>query len=329
LSATPFVALALTKSMHPTILRISAPLMIAAGGCTSALDDTAALPPAGGKQDCASADCGDQPRRRLDYNRDGHTDLLILRDHGPGPRGGNGEPVSFSSGRLYLYSGHGDGTFGEPLELAVGRANLGLLGSDLAVEGWTSKNGLVVLANETAYYLGTLNTPPYQSVLKLDHHGSRVIPIGDLDRDGIPDRIVGGFEGASGYGAPRNEVLIYRDRGAYPEIWQHLPAPTNVRSWGQIVDNAGDLDQDGYVDVVASGFEGAGDPSIGDHSLFVLYGGLAGFTDPSCCAVEHAQRLRHQDRQFCDRRLRSATSTRMDGGTSYRLAGERTVTQAL
>ena len=105
-----------------------------------------------------------------------------------------------------------------------------------------------------------------------------LVPLGDTSRDGLDDFAIG-FSTTPGFAPLAGEILIVEGRRVWPEEYS-LDAPTLVfaRIEGSVDEEelgaelaaAGDVDGDGFVDLIATGKAVAGG---GQGRVYVLFGG--------------------------------------------------------
>jgi hypothetical protein len=124
---------------------------------------------------------------------------------------------------------------------------------DVIVGAWYEDGGSVddgrayVFSGQTGAVLHALVSPNEQAA---GHFGTHVSGAGDVDLDGIPDVVVGApFEKV---GADVEAGRAYIFSGATGALLYPLISP-NVETggWYGVVSGAGDVDRDGYADVIA------------------------------------------------------------------------------
>lgn len=195
-----------------------------------------------------------------DYNNDGQPDILV---GAPGA-----DPFGLlDAGSVYVYSGldHSlivrfDGAnAGDRFGCAVAGAG------DIDRDGWVDilvgacgadPNGVI---DAGSVYLYSSRTAAELTRLdganSGDRFGASVAGVGDIDRDAFPDVMVGAPGANPGGLADAGSAYIYAGGPAWlPGSWSlllQIDGKTAGDVLGTSVSNAGDVDQDGYADVVA------------------------------------------------------------------------------
>ena len=184
-----------------------------------------------------------------DANGDGYDDLL----------------VSTGSDVARLYSGM-DGTIIYEWALGNSVANLGDIDhdgtDDFGIGG--SNNSATVISGATNTVIYSLTGPSFSQF------GKSVASAGDLDLDGTPDFLVGapGVD-INGWGTA-GACLAFS--GATGMQLFYLPTP-NPRHWGQFgwsVFSPGDLNSDGYPDLIV---EAIGDANAAEEPKVYIFSG--------------------------------------------------------
>ena len=160
------------------------------------------------------------------------------------------------------------------------------VGYSVAMAGDVNADGFddIIVGGETSYYniaeahiyyggIKMNGTPDVtMGVGALDHFGYSVSGAGDLNNDGYDDVIVGAPH--EDIGALEGEAYIFfgsTDMGQNPDVY--LIGASAGDLFGQSVSGAGDLNDDGYDDVVVGApYDDAGGVNAG--RAFVYFGGL-------------------------------------------------------
>lgn len=180
-----------------------------------------------------------------DANNDGVDDVAI------------GEPGTSPAGKVHVYSG---GTYalivtrtglaGENNGMSVGGGlDVNLDGYDDVIAGATSGNGKVrVYTGNPATLMTTIWT--WTGDASADFFGRAAASAGDLDNDGFGDVVVGApLNDVNGSGA--GQVRAFSGRtGGTPLIWTWY-GDSGADGLGESVAGAGDVDGDGWDDVIA------------------------------------------------------------------------------
>ncbi len=207
-----------------------------------------------------------------DVNGDGFSDVVV----GANNRNDDGEAFVYRGssaglGTAAIWNVAGDDDFGE----SVGTAgDVNGDGYDDVIIGDTSHS-----SGGAAYvYRGSASGPSPDWIKESDkayaYFGYSVATAGDVNGDGFSDVVVGARSydgGQPGEGL----VFVYTGSASGPDPVPHWHAKSNQASahLGQSVGTAGDVNGDGYSDVIA-GAHGYGTTDVG--AAFVWYGSAAG-----------------------------------------------------
>ncbi len=207
-----------------------------------------------------------------DVNGDGYSDVLV------GAQG-----TANTAGRVYVFHGGAMG-IGAAATLTLAAPDDGQFGYDVASAGDVDGDGfsdLVVGAPGAAgglgaayVYLGSatgIATTPARTLTGPSagsRFGESVAGIGDIDRDGYGDVVVGarGVDGSI-IGAPSGRAYVYRGSPSGTSSTAIVLTPgAGVTRLGAWVETAGDVDGDGFADLAIGSSNG----------IFVYAGSAAG-----------------------------------------------------
>jgi len=224
-----------------------------------------------------------------DVNKDGYSDVIVGAYQNDA-RGAN-------SGRAYLYFG-GPRPHDRPDVVLSGEAAGDAFGYAVASAGDVNRDGyadVIVGAYENssrgagagrAYiYLGGAHPDAIPDAVLSgeapgDRFGISVNPVGDMNRDGFADVIVGAYQNdASGADAGRAYVFY---GGVRPDDRPDLivSGASAGDSFGFSVSSAGDMNKDGFADAIVGAYHnGAGGKDAG--RAYIYYGAAAPSDKPA------------------------------------------------
>ncbi len=237
-----------------------------------------------------------------DVNGDGYSDVIIGSYRY--------DTVDIDEGRAYVYHGSPAGLEGDPAWIAAGDRKGATFGISVSTAGDVNGDGYAdVIVGESRYHDGQANEGRalvyHGSVVGLDsepawtaesdqeyaYFGNSVSTAGDVNGDGYADIIVG----AHGYdNGPTSEgrVLVYHGSAAGVDFNAAWIAEGNMEDagFGRSVSTAGDVNGDGYADVVigASFYENG---QVDEGGAFVYHGSAAGLGGDPAWTAEGDQEL--------------------------------------
>ncbi len=123
--------------------------------------------------------------------------------------------------------------------------------------------------------------------------GSSAANAGDVNGDGYPDAIVGAQEALSGAG--RTHLYLGSATGLATTPATDLNAPTGTHSFGATVAGAGDVNGDGYSDVVVGAYVGTDLTDFGRHAYYLFLGSAIGLSRTPAATLpdEHYYTVSH------------------------------------
>jgi hypothetical protein len=228
-----------------------------------------------------------------DVNGDGFSDFIV------GARG-HSDPEMFE-GAAFVFQGSAAGVDSVAAQVLVNPANqadsnfgwpcahLGdLNGDDYADVACAAPNfdGSVVDAGVIYLFEGSqtglVEIPSqqldYPETLANGRFGTRLSGARDIDGNGVPDLVVG----APNYNATQGRAWIYESTasGAFPALpTTTLPSP-DTASFGTAVPSCGDLDGNGFSDVIVSAVARS-NPEMFEGNVFVYWGDDGGIWMPA------------------------------------------------
>jgi hypothetical protein len=231
-----------------------------------------------------------------DVNGDGYSDVLVAAIYHDA-----GEGFSADRGRVYLYLGSAAGLSASPAWVTSGDENKAYFGIALATAGDVNGDGYsdviigafghdaggaVNAERGRAYvYLGSasgLSADPAWTVSGSQDQGrfgNSVATAGDTNGDGYSDVVVGAYTDATG-GIGRGRAFVYLGSAgglSTSPVWTDS-GDEDQANFGDSVATAGDVNGDGYSDIVvgASKHDGGGVLGANRGRAYVYLGGASG-----------------------------------------------------
>jgi len=225
-----------------------------------------------------------------DLNGDGYADLVV------GAPGSNLGQVN--GGAVSVFYGGPRGLSTSPGTVLIGKTLDGLFGSAVAAVGdvnWDGYGDLLVgayegVADPTAagavylYYGGPRGLSPTPALVLRgrkggEQFGSALAALGDVNGDGFSDFAVGARKNDDA-GEDAGAVFIYHSArgGPSPEPRAILRGPAPGGQFGAALAGVGDLNGDGYADLLVGAFNAGG---AGQGAVFLYVGGAKGLGEKS------------------------------------------------
>jgi hypothetical protein len=221
-------------------------------GSASGLGSPAAVPEPTG---AGSTDFGEAVAGAGDVDGDGYDDLLV------------GAPAALGgAGSAYLFLGSATGLQTTPVARIDGSAGARLGGAlaglgDVDGDGhddvgigastWNTLTGYVEVWHGTSGGLDSTAALTLEGSAPYCNFGQSLDGAGDVDGDGYDDLIVGAFGCAGSLGSA--ELFLGSASGVSSTAATTLLGASAGAKWGQSVAGAGDVDNDGYDDVIVGG----------------------------------------------------------------------------
>ncbi len=215
-----------------------------------------------------------------DVNGDGYADVLV-----GAPRLHNGV---IQSGRAFLYLGSPTGLSTTPAWSADGASNLALFGTSVASAGDVNNDGYADVivgapgqdagtSGGRAYlYLGSASglaaTPVWSTAAGVAsaEFGKSVASAGDVNGDGRADLVIGAPSITNGTGSLGRVYVYHGSFSGVPTFATALDGQATIDAFGFSTAGAGDLNGDGFSDVVVGAHDNGGGRS------YVYLGSTAG-----------------------------------------------------
>lgn len=192
-----------------------------------------------------------------DVNDDGYADVIV-----------GASAYSSNTGRAYTYHGSSSGLSTTVVQTLTGASSSNYFGASVAGAGDVNNDGYDdVIVGAYGYSSNTGRAYVYHGASSgisstigttllgfttSNYFGFSVAGIGDVEADGYDDVAVGAY----GYGTSYGRITIYSGTaaGIYSTAVATLYNGTSTMSFGSSVSAAGDLNHDGYADLVAGGY---------------------------------------------------------------------------
>jgi hypothetical protein len=229
-----------------------------------------------------------------DINADGFDDVIVGASEWDGGQ--------VDEGVAFVYYG-GAGAFNVTADAQIESNQIGArLGTSAAVVGDINGDGFNDVAigavffdngqtDEGAvlvYFGGNILDTTADGLLEVDqgsaYLGTSVAGAGDVNGDGFADIVTGGI-GVDGPGTNAGIALIYFGGTAFNSVVDAMLNGTAAARMGSSVASAGDVNGDGYADVVVGAFEFSGGQAA-EGAAFVYFGGPGAFNTTADVQLE-------------------------------------------
>jgi len=186
-----------------------------------------------------------------DVNNDGFDDLIVGAYHNDAGGDNAGRAYVYSGidgGQLYVFTGE---AAGDKFGCAVGCAGdvnsdgyddiiVGAVGNN---HGGNDRGRAYVYSGNT----GAILFAPTGTMATNENYGISVDGVGDIDKDGFDDFIVGAAFHAAYYSSPGYTYLY---SGADGSVLHIFSGEVNADNFGRSISSAGDVNNDGYTDLI-------------------------------------------------------------------------------
>ena len=236
-----------------------------------------------------------------DINGDGYSDVIIGAY-------GYDEGANTNEGRAYVYHGSPDGLTTSSSWQTESNQFSAYYGISVASAGDVNSDGYSdVLVGAYTYttgasqdgkaylYLGSATglsiTPAWTAIgsMSAEYFGAGLASAGDVNGDGYGDVLVGGYGYSNGQSQEGRAYLFYGSAAglAVSPAWTK-ESNFNTGIFGITLATAGDVNGDGYSDVVIGGFQ-VSNPLANEGKVYVFYGSAGGLAATENWTMEGEQ----------------------------------------
>jgi hypothetical protein len=240
-----------------------------------------------------------------DVDGDGFEDFLVAAQNFGGARDGKA-----SAGKAYLYPGGPAGPSTQPLWTRVGEggdlfgdcsAPAGDINRDghadviIGAYGFDGGRGRVHLFHGGPQGLGSAPAWTVEGEKKEDWFGYSVALAGDLDGDGHPELAVGAKNAGHGALKSAGKAYVYCGSAKGPDrrpCWEGI-GEANGAFYGWRAVSAGDMNGDGFGDLVVSAYKHSGAGGASNGKVYVYCGSAQGLSKQPCWTREGPGPIAH------------------------------------